>query len=259
MTTIEQSAGRQQMVDYLKEEHEKGYAVNREIAAAHLGSITLLAILGPTAAGKSTLVNRVIEKNLSVNLYLSSTTRPRAPRDGTDYRTDVPIEEFYEAVQERSLVNYFVHPSDNLYGTFLSGFRPPVTIGAIGASSLPQLEEAPFQDMHSLYTVMDGATYAYRLGLDQIEGSEGRIHQNDIAARLQESLASISFARTHLNHPGFGALRLTNDPGGLDDAAETVVDIAYSRGASHLRPKLVHGLLDEMNDVIHLALEKVCD
>lgn len=238
------------------ERQQPHYAIDRKRHDRYLGDITLLGIVGPTAAGKSTLINRVIALDTDIHLYESSTTRPRAPRDGADYRTDVPLKEFYDAVKDESLINYFVHPNGHVYGTFLSGVKPPVTIGAIATDTLLQLSDAGFYDCRTVYTAMDGQTYAQRLGLNNPEQADSRLSQPDILPRLRESLASITFARMNLDQQWLSAIQLSNEPGSLDRSAADIARLAHQRTFPTLSTSHALGLLSEMEDVARQAISR---
>ncbi|MAU33969.1 hypothetical protein CL689_00310 [Candidatus Saccharibacteria bacterium] len=239
------------------ERHQPHYAIDRRKHARYLGDITLLGIVGPTAAGKSTLMRRVIALDPDIHPYESSTTRPRSPRDGTDYRTDVPLKEFYDAVKDESLINYFVHPNGHVYGTFLDGVKPPVTIGAIATDTLLQLSDAGFYDCRIAYTAMDGQTYADRLGLSNPERFDSRLRQPDILPRLQEGLSSLAFARMNLDQQWLSAIQLSNEPGSLDRSAADIARLAHQRTFPTLSTSHALGLLSEMEDVARQAIDRV--
>lgn len=241
---------------------QANYYIDSRRYANELHEITFLAGVGPTASGKSTLIRETLNLDPEIHQYLSSTTRPRTPRDGDDYETGdegVTLDDFYEAVKEHSMLNYFVHPNGHLYGTFLKGIKPPFTIGAIGAKTVPQLMAAGFHDFHSIYTLMDGDTYADRLGLEK--GNNGihtirpksRLESPDIRPRLQEGLASLAFARVNLDFQWMTPMQLTNDPGSLQESARQIVNLAYERSIPTITKRHSLMLIDEMTDVIRTA------
>lgn len=223
-----------------------------------LEEVTLLAVVAPTAAGKSTLIKKVIELDDDIHSYQSSTTRPREARDGDEYRTDVPMTEFEQAVADRSLVNYFPHPSGHIYGTFVDGFkRPPITIGAIATASLEQLFTAGFRDVRTIYTVTDGETYASRLGLDSLNRPKSRIHSADIRKRLVESLQSLDFADYNAGEDWMSVVRLTNEPGSLETSARNLARIGHERTAESLSTTYSHELINQMRAVAKEALHRL--
>lgn len=77
----------------------------------------LMVMSGPSGAGKGTLCKAFLERNDSVRLSVSSTTRqPREQEvDGVSYHF-ISKERFEEMIRQEELLEY-VHVFDNYYGT----------------------------------------------------------------------------------------------------------------------------------------------
>ncbi len=257
MTISPEDPSYRQSFERLKE-HYPYYSFDRRRYGSELENVTLLAVVAPTAAGKSTLIQETIALDDDIHLYESSTTRPREPRDGDDYRTDVPIAAFEQAVAERSLVNYFPHPSGHIYGTFVDGFsRPPVVIGAIATASIEQLFHVGFQDVRTVYTVTDADTYAQRIGLEGIDRPESRLHSHDIRKRLVESLRSLEFAEMNIDEDWMTAIQLSNEPGSLQRSARNLSRIAHDRTAESLSTPHTKELIEQMRMVASAAIARL--
>lgn len=238
------------MLQYLKDQ-QSSYYFDTNRFGEPLGNVELIAISGPTAAGKSTLMRTAVQ-NYGLAPLKSSMTRSKADRDKDEpyHHFEVPVKTFYDGVQENSVVNYFVNKNEHVYGTFVNDFTAPHTIGAIGTSTIEQLSYAGFRDVRTLFTVMRGEDYAARLGLD-------RINEHDIIPRLLEGIDSIEFARRNIDEQWLTPLILSNEPGELGRAAEDVSKITFQRSVQTVsRPEALKRL-EEMEIVIEAALGRL--
>jgi hypothetical protein len=255
MATSPEDPSHRRIYEQLKQAH-RFYSFDRRTYGHEIEDITLLAVMAPTGAGKSTLINETLAIDDEIHMYQSSTTRPPEARDTGEYRV-VPIEEFETAIAARSLVNYFPHPNGHIYGTFTSGFKAPVTIGAIAAASLEQLMDAGFREVRTVYTVMDGATYATRLGLDTIARPDSRMASPDIRKRLEEGRTSLSFAEANAEEDWFTSVRLTNGEHSLHHSARNLARIAHDRTAESVTAPHARQLIAEMRAVIDEAIDRL--
>ena len=78
----------------------------------------LTVIAGPTAVGKGTVVRQILEKNRTVRLSVSATTRVPRPgeQDGVDYFF-LSHEEFDQMIENGEMLEYAVVHGVNKYGT----------------------------------------------------------------------------------------------------------------------------------------------
>jgi hypothetical protein len=255
MTASPEDPSHRQSYEKLKELYPT-YNFDRRRYGDQLAETTLLAVAAPTAGGKSTLIHETLKLDPEIHMYQSSTTRPPEARDTGEYR-HVAIEEFEEAVADHSLVNYFPHPSGHIYGTFISGFQAPITIGAIATASIEQLITAGFRDVRTVYALTDGPTYATRLGLDQIGNAQSRIWSPDIRKRLVESVQSLAFARDNAGESWFTPIQLTNEPGSLQQSARNLARIGHERSAERLSVPRTRELIAQMNAVAREGLARL--
>ena len=238
------------MLEYLKAQ-QPSYYFDTARFGQPLSNVELIAISGPTAAGKSTLMRAAVQ-NHGLSPLKSSMTREKAERDRNEpyHHFAVPVKTFYDGVKENSVVNYFVNKNEHVYGTFVDDFTAPHTIGAIGTSTIEQLSYAGFRDVRTLFTVMRGEDYAARLGLD-------RINEHDIIPRLLEGIDSIEFARRNIDEQWLTPLILSNEQGELERAAEDVSKITFQRSVQTVsRPEALKRL-EEMEIVIEAALGRL--
>jgi ABC-type phosphate/phosphonate transport system ATPase subunit len=105
---------------------ESAYRPSDEIAEQIAGK-NLIAIIGPFAVGKTTLIETVAATHPDFTEVVSFTTRP--PRGSGDrYRfldhTADSLSQLVEVVSDGSLVNFTVHPTTGYaYGTEPSDYR----------------------------------------------------------------------------------------------------------------------------------------
>lgn len=233
------------------ERAQSTYYFDKKTYGESLENIDLIAIAGPTAAGKSTLMRTAVSEH-GIAPLKSSMTREMLPRDHHEpyHFFNVPMQAFYDGVNKGSVVNYFVNKNQHVYGTFVNGFTAPHTIGAIATDTIEQLSGAGFHDVRTLYTVMRGEDYAARIGLD-------RINEPDIAPRLREGLDSLDFARRNINEQWMTPLILSNEPGELERAAEDVSKITFQRSVQTIGTNEALRRLDEMEAVIRAALGRI--
>lgn len=240
------------LFEQLHTQHPR-YIFDRKRYGDHLADITFLAVSGPTAAGKATLINETLELDTDIHPYRSSTTQPLELGNSPRHQ-QVPIEQFAAAVAEGSLVNYYPHPNGHIYGTFLDGFSAPITIGAVATGSMEQLFDAGFRDVRTVYTLTDGATYKERLGLERIDETFTKDRADALRKRLVESLHSLAFADNNSGEDWFTAVQLSNEPGALTQAAHNVARIGHERSAQTLSIPYTRSLISEMSAVATKAL-----
>lgn len=248
-TSATEPSDHSEILRYLRAEH-KNYKFDQEKYGHHLANISLLAVAGPTAAGKSTLVREVSRQDEDIHELTSTMSRPRASRDEPHHHTDVPMSIFEAGVRQRTFVNYFVNDTDHVYGTFPEGFTAPITIGAIGADHIPQLLDVFDGRVNAVYPLMSGSVYASRLGMD-------RINDPTIVPRLKEGRRSLQFARDNLDATWVNFVELDNLDGSLQRAAREVIHIAYHNTHPILTEQYSRDLIEEMDAVIVSTMRRL--
>ncbi len=251
MSTVETEPepSREETFRYLKNVHEH-YTFDAATYGRMLGNISLIALIGPTAAGKSTLVKKVVELDPEIAPMVSTMTRAVRLNESPYNRPDTPMETFRKAVENRSVVHYFPSPTGEIYGTFPDGFTAPITIGEIASSTVDQINNIGLRELWPVYTLMNGSTYATRIGLDRIQDPSMR-------GRIDEGFSSLAFAEANHEHGWLQFIELDNQPGSLESSAGTVINIARQHTYPLVTPRRRTELINEMRAVLRAAEDRI--
>lgn len=184
------------------------YRPNPDVLA-QLGHINLLAIVGPTGAGKSTVV-----KQSGLPFVIGDTTRP--PREGEvhgrdyNFRSD-PLS-VLEEVERGEFVQFVIQRETEMYGTKASSYPSSgVCAMSILSSALPRFRELGFGSVTPVYIVPPNNTeWMHRIAAHR---------DRDLEARLMEAKESLVAA---LNDPQY--IFILNDE--LPRAAAVMREIA---------------------------------
>jgi len=220
--------------------------------AAHvvdrLRQVNFVAVVGPTAVGKTTLINAAIQHEPSIHLVLNNTTRPRRPgeRDGVDY-----LFQTRAAMEARIAKGEYVQVAPSvlgeLYATAPEGYSTDgVAVMAVLAEAVPLFRALPFQSMTSLFVIPpDWATWQQRL---EQHGFAPEQRQK----RLAEAERSLQFALS--DHE----TRIVINEN-LDKAAEDFVSVALGRPldarqqADQARARHIIGdLLEQLHQTLNM-------
>lgn len=149
-----------------------------------LEHISLIAVVGPTGAGKSTLVRRS-----GLPFVIGDTTR--APRDGEiqgrDYNFRSDISNLVQEIQDGEFVQYVVQRGAEVYGTKASSYPPSGACAmSIVASALPQFRTLGFSTIIPVYIVPPNHTE----WMKRISNHRDK----DLEARLMEAKESLRVA-----------------------------------------------------------------
>jgi guanylate kinase len=149
-----------------------------------LEHISLIAVVGPTGAGKSTLVRRS-----GLPFVIGDTTR--APRDGEiqgrDYNFRSDIGNLVQEIQDGEFVQYVVQRETEVYGTKASSYPPSGACAmSIVASALPQFRTLGFSTIIPVYIVPPNHTE----WMKRISNHRDK----DLEARLMEAKESLRVA-----------------------------------------------------------------
>ena len=81
----------------------------------------LIILSAPSGAGKSTIIKRLLEKNLPLDFSISATSRPprKNEKDGIDYYF-ISLEEFKEKINNDCFIEYEEVYPNKYYGTLKS-------------------------------------------------------------------------------------------------------------------------------------------
>ena len=156
-----------------------------------LGRITLMAVIGPTASGKTTLINRLMERKPGdFHKIVGYTSRP--PRsgeiDGVDYHF-AEKEQMSEMLNNGEFLQLETLPSGDIYGTtFESYLSSKPNIFTVAAQAMPNFREYGFYSVKPVFVVPDGLSEWNRRILAQ------GITSAQLPKRLEEAKESFEFA-----------------------------------------------------------------
>lgn len=169
----------------------EGYTPNEQVLA-RLNGVHFVAVVGPTAAGKSTLIREALARNNSLHVVRNNTSRPPRPGEegGIEYRFHTR-EEMLERIKRREYVQIAPVVLEHLYAT------APEDYSAQGISLLPVLSAAvpvfrslPFASFRIVYVLPSDFT------LWQERIAEHNFSAEQLRKRLKEAADSLNFAST---------------------------------------------------------------
>lgn len=248
-TELEPPQNREDILAFLKESHPT-YQFDPTTTAHKIGEAGLIALIGPTAAGKSTLLKEVIKTAPEIRPMGSTMTRPARINEAPYNRNNVPIEVFRDAVLNRSIVDYFVSDTEEVYGSFPDQFSAPLTIGEVGYDTITQLETQPFRGFWPIYTLMAGDVYAARIELD-------RIRDTKVLGRITEGLASLDFAEDNHKDGSIHYIELDNLPGSLALNATIISSMVRQNTRPFMAVEKRKKRINEMRGVLLAARRRI--
>jgi len=222
-------------------------------AAPQLQRKTAIGLIGPTGIGKTTLGTEVVRIDPDITTIGTTTTRARRFDDPESFKTadeGVTHLSMYQSIREKKLVNYSVNDDGHIYGTSPADFGGEYAIGPMSSDSVDTLMTAGFRDFFPVVMVTDGDTYRQRL--------ERRLEQSKqpmaaVEKRLNESLATIAFARLNFDAQWLSFIDSGDGEKDLESAANDVTKIAYQRTLPIMTFERRLQLLDEMQQTITRA------
>lgn len=198
----------------------------------------VIAMLGPSAVGKSTLINACIERApLSGidSIAEAGTTGTRAPREGdpAGYRMGVPREEAVELIEQGAPTNWSLSPTGEIYMTLPQDFPAQYNFMACLPDSLPMLRRAGFAVVHAVYLVTEVEAWERQLAsrlytADTVNlPSDQRRYHTEARGRVEEALDSLEYVQRETN-----LLKVSNTPGEEHLATTADIILQISKGQS---------------------------
>lgn len=173
---------KQTVIDRVRQLQD-GYKANDQVLA-QLKGITLLAVVGPTGAGKSTVV-----RSSGIPFVIGDTTR--APRDGEihgrDYNFRTDLNNLVSEIEQGDFVQFVIQRGTEIYGTKATSFPSSgVCAFSVLASELPKFQELGFASVLPVYIVPPSHTeWMHRISAHR---------DRDLEARLLEAKESLQAA-----------------------------------------------------------------
>lgn len=166
-------------------ELQETYQPNQEVLR-QLDHINLVAVVGPTGAGKSTLVRKS-----GLPFVIGDTTR--SPRDGEiqgrDYNFRTDLSNMVQEIENGDFVQFVVQRGSEIYGTKASSYPPSGACAmSLVAGSLPSFRKLGFATITPVYIIPPNHTE----WMKRISNHRDK----DLEARLMEAKESLRAALT---------------------------------------------------------------
>lgn len=181
---------KQTAISLLKQKQSTYHA--NEAVIAQLAHIKLIAVVGPTGAGKSTVV-----RQSGLPFVIGDTTR--APRDGEiqgrDYNFRSDLNNLMSEIEQGEFVQYVVQRETEVYGTKASSFPASgVCAMSLIASALPMFRSLGFASVIPVYIVPPSHTeWMRRISAHKDKDLESRLLEAKESLRVALADASYVF------------------------------------------------------------------
>jgi guanylate kinase len=170
-----------------------GYQPNSEVLEA-MKNIRLLATVGPSASGKTTIMNALVKRDPSFAMVIDETSR--APRYGEINYVDFIFrsrEEIVDNVHSGNLVQVALGPNGDFYCTRPTSY-PDGGVGllALVPAAVQQFRVLPIREFNEAFIVPEDFK-AWQFWLTN-QGVIGKWNEQKMAGRLIEASQSYQFA-----------------------------------------------------------------
>lgn len=179
-----------------------------------LAGVRLMAIMGPSAVGKTTIMEMAEKKSPLLHMVSNNTSRAVRPgeKQGAEF-SFMTKEQMVEGIKHGAFVQVVMNPWGDLYGTRLQDyFLGKVGLLAIISSAIPTFRKL-FPDLKIAFIVPS----SYEAWMQHFLAREAS--EEDKTKRLQEASTSIGFALADK-----GARFVLNDE--LDKAVDRLIQVA---------------------------------
>ena len=202
-------------------------------------------IVGPTATGKSTLMNQVCAVDPRFQRVKSFTTRQPRANDEPDQYFYLTPEKLDEHLGTGDVITDVTLPGTNLhYGTLTESYPGDYNLLDTLAGSVATYRNLPFYQTATVSLTSDPVAWAEWLVQRYPEPSEHR------TKRLEEARMSIDWSlKQTQNH-----YWLTNIPGDLETTTQQLIQIATGQvKPSESNPPSAVAMLDTVNHLLSLG------
>ena len=186
-----------------------------------LRQVDFVAVVGPTAVGKTTLIRRAVAENPDFHMLVAGVSRPPRPgeKDGVDFHFD--SKEDMQAKAERGeYVTVINGASGDLYSTAPEDYpADKIVIMAVLSEVMPLFRNLPYKSFRSIFILPP----SWQQWQERLQ-SHG-FSPEQLAPRLKEAKTSLQFA---LNDTG--TLFVINDR--LNAAAKEFIALALGQPLS---------------------------
>lgn len=186
-----------------------------------LAQVDFVAVIGPTAVGKTTLIKTAMKQEPALHKVLNNTSRSPRPgeSDGVDFRF-LPKESMQEQIKNGQYVQVAPTVLGDLYATAPEDYSTTgVAMLEVLAEALPNFRSLPFKSVRAVYVLPPSWDEWYR----RLTGRS--FNPEQLKKRLAEAKHSLKFAHTDPQMQF-----IINDD--LHQAAEDFISLALDRPAS---------------------------
>lgn len=229
-----------------------------------LGEKTLARLVAPTAVGKSTIINRVLDiakdEGIDVGEVGTITTRSRRPNDPLNYQTaddGITHDMMIERIENGELVSWSLFKTGHIYATDYESYPATYNFLPCLPDSLPMQEKAGFGAVRTFYIVTSVDAW-----YEQLQERIGPGFED----RLEEAMSSLEFSQQNEELHKFVSL-----PGNalLSQTAERVLNHTINGNATSLVHGMIYGPIEmyvkdddfdnHCRDLYRLAIQLVQD
>ena len=159
-------------------------------AIKHLNQVTLVAVVGPSCVGKTTILRAALAADDGLNWALVDTSRAPRPgeQEGVDYRF-CSKEAMMDRVARGAYVNVAPSTNGDLYATSPESFsRGELAVMAIWADAMPVFRSLPFKQIRTIFILPPN------FDVWQQRMQERNFSSSQYVSRREEAARSLAFA-----------------------------------------------------------------
>lgn len=198
----------------------------------YLHAVDFVGVVGPTAVGKSTLIERAMDRDPAIHLVRSTTSR--SPRPGEEDGVDMHFRS-KEAMSQRIAGQEYVTAIqlfENIYATAPEDYAETgVSVLPMAADAAAMFAQRPFHSFRVIFVLPP----SYAVWMDRIAGRA----TNELDKRLQEARESLRYA---LGNPD--VIFVLNDD--LDVATESFVAVLHGTAPDTEQQAACRALAEEL-------------
>lgn len=199
----------------------------------------LVMVVGPTAVGKSTVMNRVVELDSQFGRVSGFTTRDKRSSDEVGLYRYVSRQEAERIIGSDQLVQYALNPAnDQVYGTEQNDYTDTFNMKDTLSTAVENFMKLPFERHMVVSLTVAVESWLQWLNERHPKGSPER------KTRLQEAKRSIEWSLAqHKNHSW-----IVNDPHDVTTAATSLISAVRSNGSADIpdQPRKMLAAIDDL-------------
>jgi len=201
----------------LLQKNEQDYHGNNQVKLA-LGEKVISIIIGPTAVGKSTIIQEILNSKHDWNVAGTITTREKRDGDPSNYFTKtegITNEKLIGLIHSGDLINYSVHPGGDIYAYSPDSFSAEYNLAPLTTPSIKIMKTAGFERAET--------SFIYAKPEDWELFLKDRLLDSKIDARLEEAATSLRYGLD--NAKSLHIIENTRGREGLQKSAQKIVEI----------------------------------